>query len=71
MLVKIICKLISIYQQTLRMILPVACRFSPSCSQYTKQAILKYGFFKGGLKGLKRITICHPLSGKSGFDPLI
>ncbi|MBU0709955.1 MAG: membrane protein insertion efficiency factor YidD [Candidatus Omnitrophica bacterium] len=71
MLAKIICKLISIYQQTLRIILPVACRFSPSCSEYTKEAILKYGLLQGGLKGLKRIFSCHPLSGKNGFDPLI
>ncbi len=45
------------------------CRFEPSCSNYTYQAIDKYGVLKGGLIGLKRIVRCHPFS-KGGYDPL-
>lgn len=45
------------------------CRFSPTCSSYTYQAIDKYGIIKGSFLGLKRIVRCHPWS-KGGFDPL-
>lgn len=48
---------------------PRGCRYEPSCSVYTQQAITKYGPFKGGYKGLKRILSCHPWGG-SGYDPL-
>ena len=64
-------KLIAAYQKYLRPVMPVGCRFDPGCSEYTKQAILKYGFIKGVFKGLIRISHCHPFSGKSGYDPLI
>jgi putative membrane protein insertion efficiency factor len=64
-------KLIIIYQRFIRQALPSACRFFPNCSEYARQAIEKYGFFKGVLKGLRRILLCHPLSGKGGYDPLI
>ena len=63
--------LIEIYQRYIRMILPSFCRFSPSCSEYTKQAILKYGLLKGVLKGTLRVLKCHPCSGKAGYDPLV
>jgi putative membrane protein insertion efficiency factor len=45
------------------------CRFQPSCSQYTYQAIAKYGILLGVWKGLRRIVRCHPWS-KGGFNPL-
>jgi len=45
------------------------CRFYPSCSQYTYEAIDKYGIFKGCWLGLKRVVRCHPLS-KGGHDPV-
>ena len=45
------------------------CRFTPTCSEYTYQAIEKYGILAGGWKGLKRIVRCHPFS-KGGSDPL-
>jgi len=64
-------KLIVVYQKYLRSVIPASCRFEPGCSDYTKQAILKYGLIKGALKGLTRILRCHPFSGKSGYDPLI
>lgn len=45
------------------------CRFTPTCSEYTYQAIEKYGAIKGSYLGLKRIVSCHPWN-KGGFDPL-
>ena len=45
------------------------CRFTPTCSSYSKQAINKYGPFKGGYLAIKRILKCHPW-GKYGYDPL-
>ena len=68
---KLALKLIKVYQKYLRPVIPAGCRFEPSCSEYTKQAILKYGLIKGVFKGLIRISRCHPFSGKSGYDPLI
>ncbi len=49
--------------------LGVHCKFEPTCSEYTKQAIEKYGTLKGVCKGIKRIIKCHPFS-KGGYDPL-
>ena len=46
------------------------CKFYPTCSEYTKQAIEKYGAIRGIYKGLKRILRCNPFS-KGGYDPLI
>jgi len=46
-----------------------ACRFTPTCSEYTYEAVNKYGAFKGLYIGLKRIIRCHPWS-KGGFDPV-
>lgn len=46
-----------------------ACRFTPTCSEYTIEALEKYGFFKGILMGLKRVGRCHPF-GECGFDPV-
>lgn len=63
--------LVMVYQKYLRPFVPTSCRFEPSCSEYTKQSILKYGLTKGVFKGLIRILRCHPFSGKSGYDPLI
>lgn len=45
------------------------CRFSPTCSQYTYEAIDKYGILKGVRLGIKRILKCHPFSA-GGLDPL-
>ncbi|MCX5678913.1 MAG: membrane protein insertion efficiency factor YidD [Candidatus Omnitrophica bacterium] len=45
------------------------CRFYPSCSEYTIEAIEKYGIFSGSFKGLKRILRCHPFS-QGGYDPV-
>ena len=60
---------IFIYQKFISPKLPRMCRYKPSCSEYTKQAIKKYGFLQGGLMGWRRIKRCNP-NGGSGFDPL-
>ncbi len=68
MLKKTALLLITIYQFFSKFT-PKCCRFYPTCSEYTKQAIQKYGFFKGSILGLKRICKCHPFN-KGGYDPL-
>lgn len=45
------------------------CRFVPSCSNYMKESIIKYGLFKGLKLGIKRLLKCHPF-GSSGYDPV-
>jgi len=45
------------------------CRFRPTCSEYSYQAVKKYGILQGGFLALKRICRCHPFS-KGGSDPL-
>lgn len=47
----------------------INCKFYPTCSEYTKQAIEKYGVGRGGLLGIYRIVRCNPFS-KGGYDPL-
>ena len=61
-------KLIELYQSIPRRG-PVRCRFNPTCSQYTKEAIIMYGSLKGIWLGIKRIFRCRPF-GKYGYDPL-
>jgi putative membrane protein insertion efficiency factor len=61
--------LITAYQKLLSPILPRSCRFYPSCSEYAKQAIQKYGIVRGGWLALKRIARCHP-GNPGGLDPV-
>lgn len=68
--VNLVVYLIDAYQKYVRWVIPATCRFEPGCSDYMKQAILKYGLIKGVCKGLTRILRCHPFSGRSGYDPL-
>ncbi len=57
------------YQLTWSRIMPPVCRFTPSCSDYTYEAICKYGFFKGVFLGSRRIMRCHPFH-PGGYDPV-
>lgn len=61
--------LIRIYQLLVSPWLGHNCRYYPSCSEYTYEAIKKYGFFKGSWLGGKRILRCHPFH-EGGVDPL-
>ncbi|MEM7298167.1 MAG: membrane protein insertion efficiency factor YidD [Bacteroidota bacterium] len=65
---KILIAPIVFYQYALSPLLPSSCRFTPTCSQYTKEAIQKHGL-KGVWMGMKRIGRCHPWGG-SGYDPV-
>jgi putative membrane protein insertion efficiency factor len=61
--------LIKAYRRFISPMLPPSCRFTPSCSLYTLEAIEKYGLLKGGFMGARRILRCHPFS-EGGFDPI-
>jgi putative membrane protein insertion efficiency factor len=60
--------LIKLYRSSTRW-KPKVCRFTPSCSEYTLEAVEKYGLMKGSWMGMKRILRCHPLN-PGGYDPL-
>ena len=66
---KALCGLIRVYQYTLSQCIGRSCRFTPSCSNYTMQAIQEHGCLKGILLGAWRIARCNPF-GKWGFDPV-
>lgn len=61
--------LIKGYQYAISPLLPPSCRYAPTCSGYTLEAIQKHGALKGGWLGIKRILRCHPWGG-SGYDPV-
>lgn len=61
---------IRLYQYVISPFLGRNCRYWPSCSQYTLQAIRTYGLFKGILLGCKRLLRCHPFTTSWGYDPL-
>lgn len=61
--------LIRLYQLALSPWFGQQCRFTPTCSEYTRQAILKHGALKGAWLGLKRVGRCHPWH-PGGHDPV-
>jgi len=78
MMKKLILSFIRFYQKSHFFHLPLfkifylsdsVCRFQPTCSEYTYQAIDRYGIMRGSWLGLKRIVHCHPWN-KGGYDPL-
>lgn len=62
-------RLIRLYQHTWSQIAPASCRFQPTCSHYTYQAIEKHGLFEGGWLGVRRLLRCHPFH-PGGYDPV-
>ncbi len=65
--------LLNLYKGSLSFVLEVlfgkGCRFTPTCSEYVKEAVEKYGVIKGSTLGFKRVLRCHPFS-SPGFDPV-
>jgi len=61
--------LISMYQYLISPFYSPCCRFTPSCSEYVRQAIMLHGAFRGMALGLWRIIRCHPLCA-GGYDPV-
>jgi putative membrane protein insertion efficiency factor len=61
--------IIRIYQTLISPLLPSTCRFSPTCSEYSKQSLIKYGLIKGSILSVKRILKCNPWGG-NGYDPV-
>jgi uncharacterized protein len=58
-----------LYQRAVSPYLPSACRYAPTCSHYSQEAIQKHGLFKGSWLGLKRLVRCQPWGGQ-GYDPV-
>ena len=72
-LTQILVKLIKGYRFIISPLLGHSCRYLPTCSEYSIEALKVYGFFKGSYLSLKRILSCHPiklLGGGEGFDPV-
>jgi uncharacterized protein len=61
--------LIRLYQLLISPGLPASCRFTPSCSQYTLDAVRRYGALKGAWLGVRRLVRCHPWH-PGGYDPV-
>jgi len=66
---KVALGLIRMYQVTISRALPSSCRYTPTCSQYTSEAISRYGIFKGIWMGTQRILRCNPWH-EGGYDPV-
>ena len=69
LLARLFLGIIQLYRWFLSPLLGAACRYTPTCSQYGKEAIEKYGPFKGGWLTIKRIGRCHPWGGH-GHEPV-
>jgi len=66
---KIALALVRFYQMAISPVMPTSCRYTPSCSHYTYEAISKHGVIKGIWLGTRRLARCHPLR-KGGYDPV-
>jgi len=61
--------LVKVYQILISPLFPASCRYQPTCSHYTVEALKKHGLLHGGRLAIKRIFSCHPWGG-SGYDPV-
>jgi len=66
----VILSVLRIYKRWLSPLLPSACRFHPTCSEYMRDAVAKYGAARGVWMGLRRLARCHPLN-PGGLDPVV
>jgi uncharacterized protein len=62
--------LLRAYKRAISPMLPEACRYVPTCSEYAMEAVERYGAWRGGWMGFSRILRCHPF-GRSGYDPVV
>ncbi|HJM83504.1 MAG TPA: membrane protein insertion efficiency factor YidD [Nitrospinota bacterium] len=66
---RVIIFLIRVYKLALSPLMPPACGYYPSCSQYAKEALERYGIFRGGIMAFRRLLRCTPFH-KGGYDPV-
>ena len=66
---QLLVKLLKGYQLAISPLLPPACRFTPTCSQYAVDAVRKYGALRGCYLALRRLLKCHPFH-QGGYDPV-
>lgn len=64
-----IIRLLRFYKRWISPLLPSACRFYPTCSEYMQEAVCKYGAVQGVWLGLRRLARCHPFH-QGGYDPV-
>lgn len=64
-----LCLLLRAYKRLVSPLLPAACRFHPTCSEYCEEALRRHGLWRGFRLGARRLCSCHPL-GRSGYDPV-
>jgi hypothetical protein len=66
---RVVAGLIRFYQRAVSPAFPPSCRYTPTCSEYMRQAVIKYGVFKGFWLGVTRLLRCHPFHA-GGYDPV-
>jgi putative membrane protein insertion efficiency factor len=66
---KLIVAILRLYKWAISPLLPSACRYYPTCSDYMRQAVEKYGPVRGVWMGIKRVARCHPFH-QGGLDPV-
>lgn len=66
---RVLLKVIGFYRRAISPLLPPSCRFTPTCSEYAQEAVLKHGAARGAWLAVRRLGRCHPFGG-SGYDPV-
>jgi len=66
---QVVTAIITFYQRFISPLLPPRCRYYPTCSQYTLEAVTRFGTLRGLWLGFKRVARCHPLA-STGYDPV-
>lgn len=66
---RILISLLKLYKVAISPLLPPSCRFVPTCSEYAREAIERYGALRGTWMGIRRILRCHPFH-PGGYDPV-